>query len=176
VRPGQPYPATFLPASFPTSHQWTAGESNPDLLVAGQVSCRWTSSPFCSNLNQGPPENRTRSRSLQESHAASALADHSVHQSVESSQVVPEGVEPPFPLCKRGVVAIGPRDVARVSLRVARVGFEPTDIGLRAPPEGWSRSLCQFAYRAIRAPSNASFRVALRPFAGPGVEPRHPSL
>ena len=63
-----------------------------------------------------------------------------------------------------------------VSLRVARVGFEPTDIGLRAPPEGWSRSLCQFAYRAIRAPSNVSSRVASRSFAGPGVEPRNPSL
>jgi hypothetical protein len=68
-RPGKPYPATFRV-------QWTAGESNPDLLVAGQVSSRWTSSPFLSH------------------------------------QIVPEGVEPPFPLCKRGVVAVGPRDVA----------------------------------------------------------------
>src|SRR5262249_45807812 len=24
--------------------KWTAGESNPDFLVAGQVSCHWTSS------------------------------------------------------------------------------------------------------------------------------------
>jgi hypothetical protein len=29
----------------PFSFKWTAGESNPDFLVAGQVSCRWTSSP-----------------------------------------------------------------------------------------------------------------------------------
>jgi hypothetical protein len=28
----------------------------------------------------------------------------------DPKSVVPEGVEPPFPLCKRGVVAIGPRD------------------------------------------------------------------
>jgi hypothetical protein len=28
------------------------------------------------------------------------------------TRVVPEGIEPPFPLCKRGVVAVGPRDVA----------------------------------------------------------------
>jgi hypothetical protein len=29
------------------------------------------------------------------------------------SRVVPEGVEPPFPFCKKGVVAIGPRDGLR---------------------------------------------------------------
>ena len=69
-RPGQPYPATFriqrvvsgptgnrtrIPACrasvMPLDHepirrcQWTAGELNPDLLVATQMSCRWTSSP-----------------------------------------------------------------------------------------------------------------------------------
>jgi len=49
-----------------------------------------------------------------------------------------------------------------VSLRVARLGVEPTDIGLRAPPEGWSRSLCQFAYRAIWAHRVASRRFAAR--------------
>ncbi len=37
-RPGKPYPATF-------QAEWTAGESNPDFLVASQVSSRWTSSP-----------------------------------------------------------------------------------------------------------------------------------
>jgi hypothetical protein len=31
----------YLPFLF----EWTAGESNPDFLVAGQVSFRWTSSP-----------------------------------------------------------------------------------------------------------------------------------
>jgi hypothetical protein len=63
--------------------------------------------PIFNVANQGPPENRTRSGSLQESHAASALADRISSQILG---VVPEGVEPPFPLCKRGVVAIGPRD------------------------------------------------------------------
>ena len=29
----------------PFRRQWTAGELNPDLLVASQMSCRWTSSP-----------------------------------------------------------------------------------------------------------------------------------
>src|SRR5579885_2063565 len=28
------------------------------------------------------------------------------------TRIVPEGVEPPSPLCKRGIVAVGPRDVA----------------------------------------------------------------
>ena len=36
---------------FPLDHgpialQWTAEDLNPDLLVADQVSCRWTSSPL----------------------------------------------------------------------------------------------------------------------------------
>ena len=30
----------------PPVNQWTAGELNPDLLVAGQASSRWTSRPF----------------------------------------------------------------------------------------------------------------------------------
>ena len=71
VRSGQPYPATFrilhssvdppgVEPESPPCHsgvvpldyepvlrrQWTAGELNPDLLVATQMSCRWTSSPF----------------------------------------------------------------------------------------------------------------------------------
>ena len=30
----------------PFRRQWTAGELNPDYLVATQMSCRWTSSPY----------------------------------------------------------------------------------------------------------------------------------
>ena len=33
--------------------EWTAGESNPDFLVASQASSRWTSSPFSSNRPGG---------------------------------------------------------------------------------------------------------------------------
>ena len=55
-RPGEPYPATFhstklggslvLPIlKFRLHSKWTAGESNPDYLIANQESCRWTSSP-----------------------------------------------------------------------------------------------------------------------------------
>jgi hypothetical protein len=38
-----------------------AGESNPDLLGAGQASYPWTSRPPFSNDSSGPPETRTRS-------------------------------------------------------------------------------------------------------------------
>jgi hypothetical protein len=66
-RPGEPYPATFrfqkvdppgiepgspprqggvVPLDHePISFSGPAGESNPDLLVAGQASSRWTSRP-----------------------------------------------------------------------------------------------------------------------------------
>ena len=91
-----------------TRLEWTAGESNPDFLVAGQASSRWTSSPSC--LQKGPPENRTRSPSL----PREECSEHTrgpFHRIQPSHEVIPEGVEPPFPLCKRGVVAIGPRDV-----------------------------------------------------------------
>jgi hypothetical protein len=50
---------------LPSSHDnpysmWTTGELNPDLLVAGQASFRWTSSPNRSNTKQCPrPRYRT---------------------------------------------------------------------------------------------------------------------
>lgn len=53
-RSGQPYPATFR------NTQWTAGELNPDLLLARQVSSLWTSRPFQmqkTNNLQGPSGN-----------------------------------------------------------------------------------------------------------------------
>ena len=59
--------------------------------------------------------------------------------------VVPEGIEPPFPLCKRGVVAAGPRDEEQTE--VARVGVEPTGHEARQPKG--VVPLCQFAYRAV---------------------------
>ncbi len=36
------FPLDYEPVSF----HWTAGESNPDFLIASQASFRWTSSPF----------------------------------------------------------------------------------------------------------------------------------
>src|ERR1700733_14617751 len=78
---------------LPSSHDnpylmWTTGESNPDFLVAGQASFRWTSSPSRSNTNQGPPENRTRSPVLQGRDAAGALAARreSMMSLIESSR------------------------------------------------------------------------------------------
>jgi hypothetical protein len=86
-----------------------AGESNPDLLGASQASSRWTSRPFVHVKAGGPPESRTRSPSLQKRDAPGTPTDH--HSFRSMNRVVPEGIEPPFPLCKRGVVAVGPRDV-----------------------------------------------------------------
>jgi hypothetical protein len=39
----RPTVSGYLPST--RGSEWTAGESNPDLLVAGQVSSRWTSGP-----------------------------------------------------------------------------------------------------------------------------------
>jgi hypothetical protein len=63
--------------------QWTAGESNPDLLVASQASSRWTSGPSFRTHSSGPPENRTRSTSLPRRHAAVAPADHRTNRKHE---------------------------------------------------------------------------------------------
>jgi hypothetical protein len=35
-------------------YQWTAGDSNPDFLVADQESCHWTNSPFVSSSAVAP--------------------------------------------------------------------------------------------------------------------------
>ena len=99
----------YLPERRTEQTSGPAGESNPDLLVASQASSRWTSRPITRTHPGGPPESRTRSPSLQERNTPGTPADHPVL--IERlDPVVPEGVEPPFPLCKRGVVAIGPRD------------------------------------------------------------------
>ena len=150
----RPTVSGYLPDQLHRANEWTTGESNPDLLVASQASFRWTSSPSFSITNQGPPENRTRSPSLQGRHAAGAPADHN---SSSMSQVVPEGVEPPFPLCKRGVVAVGPRDGDVVSLRVARVGVEPTDI-----------RLSDLIAMPVRVPCHRVARIFVTSNCGPG--------
>ena len=75
-RPGEPYPATFrisvepprielgspprqggvVPLDHePVTFSGPAGESNSDLLVAGQASSRWTSSPLDSFLPEVRP-------------------------------------------------------------------------------------------------------------------------
>jgi hypothetical protein len=73
-----------------STRKWTAGKSHPgitplgSLLVAGRVSCRWTSSPFC--LQKGPSENRTRSPSLQERNAASTPTDRHVFSGIAGAK------------------------------------------------------------------------------------------
>ena len=80
----------------------SARESNSVPLLTTEACRRRTRGPSYFRPGEGPPESRTRPPCLQGRHAPHTPADH---------RVVPEGVEPPFPLCKRGVVAIGPRDV-----------------------------------------------------------------
>ena len=43
-KPARPTVSGYLP-SRRSAKEWTAGESNPDFLLARQVSSRWTSSP-----------------------------------------------------------------------------------------------------------------------------------
>ena len=107
VRPGR----IRLP-SINRASQWTAGESNPDLLGASQASFRWTNSPFLPapfrrevrpRVELGPPPYHG---GMPPSHPRTIVSSR-------LEPVVPEGIEPPFPLCKRGVVAVGPRDGIR---------------------------------------------------------------
>lgn len=58
----------------PAVNQWTAGELNPDLLVAGQASSRWTSRPCF--ISRGPSGSRTRAPALPKQCAAVAPTDH----------------------------------------------------------------------------------------------------
>lgn len=95
VRSGKPYPATFR-------FKWTAGESNPDFLVANQASSHWTSSPYFRIQEVRPgiePGLPPYHGSVQPKHL----------QTLPLS-VIPDGVEPSSPACHAGVVAVGPRD------------------------------------------------------------------
>lgn len=43
---GPPCHSGVFPLDYdPVNVEWTAGELNPDFLVASQASCHWTSSP-----------------------------------------------------------------------------------------------------------------------------------
>src|SRR4051812_5783639 len=85
----------------PPNHEWTAGESNPDFLVAGQASFRWTSRPS---------SNRAE-RSARESNPARLRTEEVCRQKhLQTLRVVPDGLEPSLPGCDPGVVAAGPRD------------------------------------------------------------------
>jgi hypothetical protein len=135
----RPTVSGYLPDSV---LEWTTGESNPDLLVAGQASFRWTSSPFLLKTSRGPPENRTRSPYLQGRDASGALADQFAPNMNPIGSSRRES-NPRFLFVREVSLPLDHGTVNSVRHRVARVGVEPTDIGLS------TRSLCQFAYRAI---------------------------
>ena len=165
------------------ANHWTSGppgSRTPISWLQGQASFRWTSSP--SVHRKGPPENRTRSPSLPRRHAASTPAD----RSRLVSRVVPEGVEPPFPLCKTGVVAIGPRDVRDRSsstggsrthrhqaLESGRYASSRTVPSVRS-----SRRLsCGPGSRTTASERMKLGRAPAHPHVpGPGIEPGKPAL
>ena len=163
-RPGQPYPATFRNAEI----EWTAGDLNPggtplgSLLGANQVSCHWTSRPRSARAQQRSARDSNPNH-LPTTEACRPRTCGPFRRSrfrVTINPVVPEGIEPPFPLCKRGVVAAGPRDEEQ--LEVARVGVEPTgheSLSLAALP------VCVPCRRWMMPPV----------IAGMGVEPHPPS-
>jgi hypothetical protein len=113
--------------------QWTAGESNPDLLVASQASSRWTSGPSFNPDPRGPPESRTRSPSLQKRDAPGTPTDpRPDRRSLESSR---RESNPRFLFVREVSSPLdhGTSHSRAVNLLpVARVGFEPTDIRLSA--------------------------------------------
>ena len=121
-QPGQPYPATFRtlvdppgiePGSpvcqtgvVPLDHEpfafkWTAGESNPDFLLARQVSSRWTRSPCC-----------CFQRSVRELNPAFLPTEQTCCRNTyrPNHRVTPDRVELPLPARHPDVFAVGPRD------------------------------------------------------------------
>ena len=133
--------------------QWTAGESNPDLLVASQASSRWTSSPLSPEVRPGiepglPP------------YRGGVLPEHL--QTI--SQVIPDGVEPslswlsPRRRCRWTTGSfVSDRGGSRTH-RVTRLSTSP---------------LCQFAYPAVSCRSGSRTRRSR--LMRPG-EPAHPQL
>ena len=75
--------ATFASGFSSSAHSGPAGESNPDLLVAGQVSSRWTSRP-------------SFKRSVRESNPVPVPTTYVCCRNTyrPSVQVIPAGVEP----------------------------------------------------------------------------------
>jgi hypothetical protein len=99
----------------PISFSGPAGESNPDLLVAGQASSRWTSRP-CSV--RGPSGNRTRPSALPRRCAAAAPTDQ------KSEHYSDPGWNRTITFLDVGQVS-SPLDHG-IKLSVTEVGVEPT--------------------------------------------------
>jgi hypothetical protein len=180
VRSGQPYPATFrihrssvdppgVEPESPPCHsgvvpldyepvlrrQWTAGELNPDLLVATQMSCRWTSSPvFERSVRELNPIFRLTkavcSRNTYRPLKTTAVSLHPRYRSA-ASLASTDGVEPSSPACRAGVVPLDH------GIAMTEVGVEPT----KSPGSRPGR------FASLRTQSQV---------AGPGVAPVRRSL
>ena len=104
-----------------------------------------------------------------------------------AARVIPEGVEPPSPLCKRGVVAVGPRDVFIALLSSSTGGsrthrhqsLELIAMPIRVP------CLDRIAHSSISGPGSRTAasehmklgRAPAHPHVpGPGIEPGEPAL
>jgi hypothetical protein len=178
----RPTVSGYLPGTIVDrkNREWTAGESNPDFLVAGQVSSRWTSSPLFS-----------KPRSARESNSVHLPTTEACRQRTrgpyafmnESQSVVPEGVEPPFPLCRRGVVAIGPRDDRLQSFSSGTSGsrthrhqiLDLTAMPVRVPCRCWLN--CGPGSRTTASGHMKPGRAPARPqIPDPGIEPGKSAL
>jgi hypothetical protein len=139
--------------------EWTAGESNPDLLVASQASSRWTSSPLFIETRSARESNSVHlptTEACRQRTRGPALFMNEFQSSRRESN--------PRSLFVREVsLPLDHGTIGYLPSPVARVGVEPTDIRLS------TRSLCQFAYRAVVG-------WLVDRIAGPGVEPRPPGL
>ena len=125
-----------FPSSLSTSaHSGPAGELNPDLLVAGQVSSRWTSRPNSQEVRPGiePGPRPYHGRVLPE------------HLQTIFSSVIPAGIEPALSCMSRRRL----RRWTTGSLSVTEVGLEPTGTRL------WTSPLCRFAYPVVAGPGVA---------------------
>ena len=128
--------ATFASVFSSSAHSGPAGESNPDLLVAGQVSSRWSSRPS----SQTSVRESTRSPSLPRRCATGTPTDR---------RVIPAGIEPALSCTSRRRLrhwTTGPCVSDRGRSRTCKITRLST----------WS--LCQFAYSAVAGPGVAPGR------------------
>lgn len=164
--------------------QWTAEELNPDSLVAGQMSCRWTSSPVvysilatafglyppyrsaasvaCPGIEPDLPpyQNGVLPEHLQTVRLFDYRLRPSSSLSVGGLSCFPDEVEPSSPACRTGVV---PLDHGTA---MTEVGVEPT----KSPGSRPGR------FASLRTQSSASAIPPEAEIAGPGVAPGRRSL
>ena len=102
IEPGTARSKRAMISVSPSRQEWTAGESNPDCRLATPVSSHWTSSPM----------NAVETKGIEPFQVACKASSPPWHMRPRLS-VIPDGIEPSSPLCKRGIVGhwtTGPRD------------------------------------------------------------------